>query len=179
MGRPATPRSDHRVEGRRTKGFFPGGGVSIWGLLLVVLLSTHLLMTEDHLRVTVLRGILVLTALAEALAFLSYEFRPRQFSEQCGRPYDPAYHGVMQDFGFYNLAFAVLLGFAALDPRSSTITIAVIVASYVVHASTHFLRYLGVYFGGGHPIPARPQAYELRDGLQLSVPAVGMLLFLP
>ena len=118
MGPPATPRSDHGAEGRRSQGFFPGGGVSIWGLLLVVLLSTHLLTTDDHLRVAVLRGILVLTALAEALAFLSYGFRPRQFSEQCGRPYDPAYHGVMQDFGFYNLGFALLLGLAALTKSS-------------------------------------------------------------
>lgn len=179
MEQPATARSDPRAEGRRGKAFFPGGGASIWALLLTGVLAAHLLVAAEGLRAGVLRAILASTALVEALAFLSFELRPRQFSERSGRPYDPAYHGVMQDFGFYNLAFALLLGVAAFDPAGSRTAIAVVVASYGVHASTHLLRYLGIYFGGGHPIPTRPRAYELRDGLQLAVPALGMLLFLP
>ena len=151
----------------------------IWALLLVVLLVVHILTTDGAARASVLRAILILAALGESLAFVSYELRPRQFSEQCGRPYDPAYHGVMQDFGFYNFAFALLLGLAALDPPSSRITICVVVATYVVQGTTHIFRYLGFYVGGGHPIPTRPQGFELRDGLQLAVPALGIVLFFP
>lgn len=158
------------------KGRRPG---LIWAILLVVVLAVHLLTTGHAVRLSVLRGILILAALGEAMAFVSFELRPRRVSEQSGRPYDPAYHGVMQDFGFYNLAFALLLGLAALDPPSSRVTIGVVVATYVVHGAAHVFRYVGLYFGGGQPIPTRPQSFELRDGLQLAAPAFGMLLFFP
>ena len=151
----------------------------IWALLLVVLLVVHILTTGGAARASVLRAILILAALGESLAFVSYELRPRQFSEQCGRPYDPAYHGVMQDFGFYNLGFALLLAVSALDPARAAIPIGVVIATYAVHAGAHILRYLGVYFGGGHAIPSRPRSFELRDGLQLLAPAVGLVLFFP
>ncbi len=163
-------------EGRN---LFPGGKAWLWALLVVVLLGIHLFATDNGVRLLILRSIVLLAALGEALAFVSNALRPRLFSERCGRPYDPAYHGVMQDFGFYNLATALLLGLAVLDPTGNRIIVGVIVASYVVHATTHVLRYLGIYFGGGHPIPTRPQEFELRDGLQLILPAMGMLLFFP
>lgn len=150
----------------------------IWALLLAALLVLYFT-TGSATQLVLLRGLLVLTAVGEALAFVSNAFRPRQFAEKNGRPYDPAYHGVMQDFGFYNLAFALLLALAAIEPRNSTILIGVAVATYLVHALTHVLRYFGVYFGGGQPIPTRPQAFELRDGLQLTVPLLGMILFFP
>jgi hypothetical protein len=85
----------------------------------------------------------------------------------------------MQDFGFYNLAFAGLLGLAALDPGSDRALLGVITASYLFHAFAHILRYFGLYFGGGHPLPTRPRTLELRDGLQLIVPVLGILLFFP
>jgi hypothetical protein len=150
-----------------------------WAVLLVLVVVVHLVTTDAALRVAVLRAILVLAALGEALSFASFEFRPRRAAENSGRPYDPAYHGVMQDFGFYNLAIAMLLGLAAVDPQASPITLAVVVAIYLAHGTTHVFRYFGLYFGGGRPIPTRPQAFELRDGLQLAAPALGMILFFP
>ena len=164
---------------RGVRGFLPGGSASALALLLVGFPIARFLITDAALRVSILRCLLSVIALAEALAFLSQELRPRRFAERNGRPYDAAYHGVMQDFGFYNLGFALLLGFAAMNPEGSRITIGVLIASYAAHAATHFLRYLGVYFGGGHPIPTRPPAFEARDGLQLAVAAAGMLAFFP
>ena len=119
-------------------------------------------------------------ALGEALlGGFSQIFRQRQSCEREGRPYDPAFHGVMQDFGFYNLAFAALFGLAALDPARSTIVIAVAIAFYTIHGLTHVFRYFGLYYGGGTRILTRPQQFELRDGLTLVAAATGMVLFFP
>jgi hypothetical protein len=150
----------------------------VWVLLAVLLLILFLTLGAGS-RLTLLRLVLILAALGEALAFFSNSFRPRHFAERNGRPYEPAFHGVMQDFGFYNLAFAGLLGLSALDPTGNRMALGVILASYVIHALTHVFRYLGIYYGGGHSIPTRPRAFELRDGLQLIVPALGILLFFP
>ena len=149
-----------------------------WAVLAVLLVVLSVTL-GGYVRLTLLKVVLVLTAAGEALAFVSNSFRPRRFAEQNGRPFHPAFHGVMQDFGFYNLAFAGLLALAALDPGSNRGLLGVITASYLVHALTHILRYFGLYFGGGHSISARPRALELRDGLQLIVPALGILLFFP
>jgi hypothetical protein len=154
----------------------PGG--LFWAGLLAVVLALYFA-TGSAVHLTLLRALLILTAVGEALAFVSNSLRPRRFAEQCGRPYDPAYHGVMQDFGFYNLAFALLLVLAAFDPPRYALAIGVVIASYLVHSATHVLRYFGLYFGGGGPIPTRPRAFELRDGCQLLVPALGMILFFP
>ena len=150
----------------------------VWAVLAVLLVVLSVTL-GGYVRLTLLKAVLVLTAVGEALAFVSNSFRPRQFAEQNGRPFQPAFHGVMQDFGFYNLAFAGLLALAALDPGSNRGLLGVITASYLTHALTHILRYFGIYFGGGHSISTRPRALELRDGLQLIVPALGILLFFP
>ncbi len=102
---------------------------------------------------------------------------PRWFAERNGRPYAPDYHGVSQDFGFYNLGFALLFGLAASDPLASVNVIAIASVVYVIHGLTHVLRYFGLYYGDGTPIPTRPQAFEMRDGLQLLAAAVGMMPF--
>ena len=60
-----------------------------------------------------------------------------------------------------------------------TSVIGVAVVLYTVHGVTHILRYFGLYYGGGTPIPTRPQVFELRDGLQLVAAATGMVLFFP
>lgn len=165
--------------GEPSRGFFPAGSPSLWALLVAAIVAVHLLASGDRLRLGLLRGLLIVTALFEALAFLSYELRPQKTVERSGRPYHPGYHGILQDAGFNNLAIALLLALAAIDPIRSRVSIGVIVACYVVHATAHVLRYFGIYFGGGHPIPTRPQAFELRDGLQLAAPIVGLLLFSP
>jgi hypothetical protein len=74
---------------------------------------------------------------------------------------------------------ALLLALAAFDPEKHTAVIGVAIASYTVHGMTHILRSFGWYYGGGAPIPSRPQQFELRDGLQLLAAATGMLLFFP
>jgi len=150
----------------------------VWALLAVLLVVLFLILGAGA-RPTLLRVVLAFTALGEALAFVSNAFSPRSFAEQNGRPYQPAFHGVMQDFGFYNLAFAGLLALAAIDPAGNRGILGVVVGSYLMHALTHILRYFGIYFGGGHAIPTRPRALELRDGLQLIAPALGIILFFP
>jgi hypothetical protein len=86
---------------------------------------------------------------------------------------------VTQDFGLYNLGFALLFGLAALDPMRTTGVIAVAVALYAIHGATHVFRYFGLYYAGGTPIPTRPQVFEMRDVLQLIAAAIGMFLFSP
>lgn len=98
------------------------------------------LLDEPRVRTAVLQGILVLAALGEALlGGFSQVFRARHMSTQTGRPYSPAYRGVVQDFGFYNFATALLLGLAARDPAGNVLLIGVLVALYAVHGGTHLL----------------------------------------
>ncbi len=151
----------------------------LWGGAIALTVVAHLTLTAESLRLGVLRGILILLAAGEGLGGTFAIFRPRWFAERNGRPYDPAYHGVSQDFGFYNLAFALLFGFAASDPEKSTTLLAVAIALYTIHGVTHVLRYFGLYYGGGTPIPTRAQQLELRDALTLLAGATGMALFSP
>ena len=153
--------------------------LSFWGAVIAVIVVAHLTLAAESIRRDVLRGVLILAAAGEGLGGSFGVFRPRWFAERNGRPYDPAYHGVSQDCGLYNLAFALLLALAALDPASSARLIAVVVALYAVHGVTHVFRYVGLYYGGGTPIPTRPQSMEMRDGLQLVAAATGMVLFFP
>ena len=153
-------------------GLFGGGMIA-----LIVFLD--LAVSEKSARLAVLRGILILAAVGEGLGGTFGVFRPRWFNERIGRPYSPAYHGVVQDFGFYNLTFALLFALAALDPTRGTIVIAAAISLYTIHGLTHIFRCFGLYYGGGTPIPTRPPHFELRDGLTLIAPATGMLLFFP
>lgn len=179
--RTTAPRTPPEAPDARepSRSLLPAGSPWVWVLVAVAILGIHLGASGDALRLGLLRGLLIVTALFEASAFFSYELRQRETLEQSGRPHDPAYHGVLQDAGFNNLALALLLLLAAVDPPGSRQTIGVIVACYLAHAVAHVLRYFGIYFGGGHPIPTRPRAFELRDGLQLAAPILGLLLFFP
>jgi len=149
----------------------------VWALLIALLVIANFTFSDSTLRRDILRGILAVAATGEAVASIANVFRPRSFAEGNGRPWDPAYHGVMQDFGFYNLGFALLFGLAALDPVSTTRMIALAIAVYAIHALTHVLRYFRLYYGGGTPVAMRPQMFEMRDGLQLMAAVTGMLLF--
>lgn len=145
--------------------------------LIALVVVAHFSLADPSLRFDALRAILLFAAAGEAVGGCFGVFRPRWLAERNGRPYDPAYHGVSQDFGFYNLAFALLLSLAAVEPTRSTIVIAVAMASYAVHGVTHVFRYFGLYYGGGAPIPTRPQLIELQQGLELLAAAIGMALF--
>jgi hypothetical protein len=155
------------------------GLILVWAGVLVGLVTARLVISDESIRRHVLQGLLLIMAAGEGQGSFSNIFRPRWFAEQNGRPYDPAYHGVSQDFGFYNLAFALLFALAALDPVRSTTVIAVAIVSYGIHGVTHVLRYFEVYYGGGTPIPTRSQHIEMAQGLPLVTAAAGMLLFFP
>jgi len=152
---------------------------SPWVALLLLVVAAGLAVNDESMRREALRTVLVLTAAAEAMAGFMHVFRARRMAERAGRPYAAAYHGVMQDFGFYNLAMALLLALCALEPGRNIVILRVAIALYAVHGATHVLRYFGYYYGGETPIPTRARHLELRDGLQLVVALAGMLIFYP
>jgi hypothetical protein len=151
----------------------------VWGVVIALIIIANFTFRDQALRLNVLRGILILAAVGEALGSISGVFRPLWFAERNGRRYDPAYHGVTQDLGFYNLGFALLFGLGSLDPMRITSVIGVAIAMYAIHGMTHVFRYFGLYYGGGTPITTRPREFEMRDGLQLIAGAIGMVLFFP
>ena len=156
----------------------PVGAIG-WGTLAALLATAAALLDEPRVRTAALRGILVLAALGEALGGFFQVFRARQMAAQTGRPYAAAYHGVVQDFGFYNFAMALLLGGTAIDPARHSLVIRAVILLYVVHGGTHLLRYRGRYYAGETPIPTRSREMELRDGMPLLVAALGLALFFP
>jgi hypothetical protein len=147
--------------------------VAVWGTALAAVIVLRLVAVE---RGTALRAVLLVAATGEALAGVAYLARAPHMAVRAGRPYDPAYHGVMQDFGFYNLAIAYLLAASALDAAPNATVMRVAIGLYGAHGIAHLLRFAGLYFGGERPLATRPRHLELRDGLQLLGPMVGMLL---
>ena len=150
-----------------------------WAVLLLLVTGAGLALKDVWLRQEALRAVLVLMAAGEGTAGFMYVFRAPRMVERAGRPYAAAYHGVMQDFGFYNLTMAVLLSLCALEPGRNLVILRAAIALYAVHGGTHVLRYLGHYYGGETRIPTRARRLELRDALQLIVALAGMLAFYP
>src|SRR2546422_1689896 len=85
------------------------------GLLLVVG-GAGLSIRDEPMRRVGLRVVVSLMAAGEAFAAFMQVFRARRLSAVTGRPYDAAYHGMVQDFGFYNLAMGLMLGLCAANP---------------------------------------------------------------
>jgi hypothetical protein len=150
-----------------------------WAALLLLVIVARLVLRAGSTRLTALRAVLVLMAVAEGMAGFTYVFRARGMAERAGRAYAAAYHGVMQDFGFYNLTMAFLLLLCAVDPVRRVVVLWAAIALYAAHGATHVLRYLGYYYGGETRISTRPRRLELRNALQLVVALAGMLLFYP
>ena len=151
-----------------------------WGALLVLLVVAARSTGNDEVaRRYAFQAVLLLMAAGEGMGAYVGVFRARQMAEPTGRPYDPAYHGVRQDFGFYNLAIALLLVLCAANPERNVVILPAVILLYAVHGGTHLLRYLGLYYGGETPIPTRPRHFELRDALPLLVALAGLLLFRP
>ena len=94
-----------------------------WVALLLLVVAAGLAVNDESMRLKALRTVLVLMAAAEGMAGFMYVFRARRMAERAGRPYAPAYHGVMQDFGFYNLAMALLLALCALEPGRNIVVL--------------------------------------------------------
>jgi len=149
-----------------------------WVVLLALVTAAGLTIHDVGARLVALRLVLASAAAAEGTAGITYVFRGRYMAERSGRPYAAAYHGLMQDFGFYNLALALLFALAALDPTRNLLVIRIGMALYAVHGGTHVLRSLGLYYGGEARVPSRAAALEVRDALQLLVALTGMALFL-
>ena len=151
----------------------------IWGGVLLVLVAAGFLAKDEPTRRHGLQAVLMLMAAGEALGAFVGIFRARRMAAPTGRPYDPAYHGVRQDFGFYNLAMALLFVLCAVNPERNAVVLPAAMVLYAVHGGTHLLRYFGLYYGGETPIPTRPRHLELRDALPLLVALAGILLFYP
>lgn len=152
---------------------------SPWLALLALVVGAGLALGDEPARRAALRAVLALTAAAEGAAGLAYVFRARRMAERAGRPYAASYHGVMQDFGFYNLAIALLLAGCAVDPGRNVAGLRAAIALYALHGTAHLLRYAGCYFGGETRIPTRARVLELRDALQLIAALAGTLAFYP
>ena len=151
----------------------------LWGGLLLLVVLARLTLGDPSARQVTLRVFLILLAVAEGLAGFFYLFSARQMAERAGRPYNAAYHGVMQDFGLYNLGTALLFVLCATDPVRNVVVLQAAIIFYGLHAITHILRYFGLYYGGETSIATRPRHLELRDGLQLAVGLGAMILFYP
>ncbi len=151
----------------------------LWAAVLLILVSTRFLAKDEPTRRHGLQAVLMLMAAGEAVGAFAGVFRARRMAEPTGRPYDPAYHGVRQDFGFYNLAMALLFVLCAANPERNVVVLPAAILLYAVHGGTHLLRYFGLYYGGETPIPTRPRHFELRDALPLLVALAGILIFYP
>jgi hypothetical protein len=151
----------------------------LWGGALVAIVAVGLAVNDPAVRLLGLRVVLLLMAAGEASGAFIGIFRARRMAELTGRPYDPAYHGVRQDFGFYNLAMAVLFVLCAVAPERNAVVLPAAITLYGVHGTTHLLRYFGFYYGGETPVATRPRDLELRDALPLLVALTGLLVFHP
>src|SRR5262245_26186944 len=164
------------VDGANAPRALPRAAVA-WSSVIVVALIASFLVPEGPLRSSVLRAILLLMAAGEAAAGVLQVFRARQAATMAGRTYSASYHGLVQDFGFYNLAMAALFVLGAIDPARDRVVLPVAMLLYGVHGGTHLLRAFGIYYGGEARIATRPAAYEMRDGLPLLAALAGLLLF--
>lgn len=151
----------------------------VWGGVLLALVTAGFIAKDEPTRRHGLQVVLLLMAAGEGLGAYIGVFRARRMAEPTGRPYDPAYHGVRQDFGFYNLAMALSFLLCAANPERNVVVLPAAILLYAVHGGTHLLRYFGLYYGGETPIPTRPRHFELRDALPLLVAVAGLLLFYP
>ena len=151
----------------------------LWGGILLVLVTAGFLAKDEPTRRHGLQAVLLLMAAGEAVGAFIGIFRARRMAEPTGRPYDPAYHGVRQDFGFYNLAMALLFALCAANPEGNVVVLPAAIVLYAVHGGTHLLRYFGLYYGGEVPVPTRPRHFELRDALPLLVALAGIVIFYP
>src|SRR5262245_23700110 len=113
--------------------------VVYWAIPIALLVVARVTLPEP-LHLHGLRIVLLLTAAGEGFAAVANMLRAPQFAERNGRPYDPAYHGMMQDFGFYNLAVAALLVASAVDPVRNLPALGAIIGLYLIHGLTHVLR---------------------------------------
>jgi len=147
-------------------------------LALAILLSLILLLLSSTVtgasRGVMLQAVLLSIALGELGGGLTQAFLTRSLFDRAGRPYHSGHHGVVQDFGLYDLAMAAILLVVASRPEAYAAILYIVTALYAFHGIVHVLRYKGVVAG------ADPnQELDLRQGLPLLVAALGLFLFRP
>src|SRR2546430_16046845 len=102
----------------------------VWSGVVLVLVSARFLAKDEPSRRLGLQAVLTLMAAGEAVGAFAGVFRARRMAEPTGRPYDPAYHGVRQDFGFYNLAMALLFALCAVNPERNIVVLPAAIVLY-------------------------------------------------
>lgn len=130
-----------------------------------------LFVSGDAGRLAVLRAILVLVAGGELLGAIGQGLLTRSLFERQGRPDHPLHRGAVQDFSFYNLAMAVALLLAALDPVKNSVVISVYVLLSCLHGGAHVIR--------STRVSGSDRGVEIKQGLPLLVVALAMILFRP
>jgi hypothetical protein len=143
---------------------------TVAALLLVVLASV----VDDAWRPYALRAVLLLIAVGELVGGVTQAFLTRPLFARAGRPYHPGHHGIVQDFGLYDLAMAAILVCIAIAPQSRSPVLGVVTMLYAVHGLVHLLRSRRL-LAGADPDPGA----DLRQGLPLLIGALGLLLFRP
>jgi hypothetical protein len=139
-------------------------------LSLSLFVVAHLVSGEPG-RQVVLRVILVLVATAEFFGAIGQGLLTRSLFDRQGRPDHPLHRGAIQDFSLYNLAMAVALLLAGLDPAKNSVVINVYVLLSCLHGGVHLVR--------SARASCCDRGAEVRQGLPLLVAALAMVLFHP
>ena len=129
------------------------------------------LFIASETRLAVLRLVLLVVATAEVLGAIGQGLFTRSLFKRQGRPDHPIHRGAIQDFSFYNLAMAVALILAALDPLKNSVVIDVYILLSLIHGGAHMIRFAFV--------SSSDRGAEVRQGLPLFVVALTMILFHP
>ena len=140
------------------------------GLTLVLLAST----LADAWRLPILRVVLYSLALGELVGGLTQALLVPSLFARASRPYHPGHHGVVQDFGLYDLAMAGILIAIAIAPDAYGPILGIVTALYALHGLAHLLRHEGI-IAGADPDPGA----DVRQGPPLLVGALGLFLFRP
>jgi len=139
-------------------------------LSLILVVAADLVPDEPG-RGIVLRVILVLIVAAELLGAIGQGLLTRSLFERQGRPDHPLHRGTAQDFSFYNLAMAIALLLAALDPVRNSVVINVYVLLSCTHGAAHLIRFARSAWAD--------RGADIRQGLPLLVAALALVLFRP
>lgn len=139
--------------------------------LALALVLVALFVPAEADRLIVLRVVLLLVASAELLGAIGQGLLTRSLFQRQGRPDHPLHRGAIQDFSFYNLAMAIALFLAALDPLANLVVINVYVLLSCIHGAAHLTR--------SARGPRSDRGAEVRQGLPLLVAALALVLFHP
>ena len=117
----------------------PAIGLALLAVLLAsIALALAIAVRDDALRLTVLRGFLLLLAASEGFFGASALFWPRRSDTGSYAIY------VRQHVGIYNLFAVLIYVLAALDPVGNIAMLQAAIALYVGHAGYELCCFLGI-----------------------------------